>query len=149
MTVLCDDSIRVRQMIDPFFERTRQPNGLSYGLGPASYDIRAANGATILPGKFINISAVEYLKLPNDVAADIRVKSTWMRRGVLVANGWFDPGFEGHPTVVMTNHSAEVVTIRPLDPIAQLVFMMTDKPCRAPYAGRYQVATKQLVSVCP
>lgn len=135
--ILSDQTIRERGLIEPFFERTKH-NGMSFGVGPASYDIRTLEGPIIKPGAFAIVSAMESVKLPNDIAALAVVKSTWMRKGLLVGNGYFDPGFEGHPTIMLVNHGPVEVLVRPFDPIAQLVFYKTDRPVEAAYAGKYQ-----------
>jgi dCTP deaminase len=135
--ILSDTTIRELDLIAPFSERKKQ-NGMSYGVGPASYDVRSNQGVTLKPKSFALVSTVEFVKVPADVAGLVVVKSTWMRNGVLVGNGYVDPGFEGQLTVMLVNHSDEVLTVRPLDPIAQLVFWRTDMKAAAPYAGKYQ-----------
>lgn len=135
--ILSDQTIRERGLIEPFFERTKH-NGMSFGIGPASYDIRSNVSVTIAPKGFARISVIEYVKLPADVAAVVRDKSTHMREGVLVANGHFDPGFCGHPTLTIVNHSDFHYQIAVGDPIAQLVFEPLDRPAAMPYAGKYQ-----------
>lgn len=143
--ILSDETIRERRLVEPFSERKKQ-NGMSYGVGPASYDIRSNQGVTIRPKSFVLISCVEFVKMPRNVAGLVVVKSTWMRGGVLVGNGYVDPGFEGHLTLMLVNHGDEVVTVRPLDPIAQLVFWETDKAASKPYAGKYHAQGPSAVS---
>lgn len=135
--ILSDQTIREGKLVEPFSERKNQ-NGMSYGLGPASYDVRAANARTIAPGGFSVVPVLEYVKLPANIGAFPITKSTWLRQGIVVAQGWFDPGFEGHPSLAVMNHSDEAVTIKALDPIAQFVFLPTDYPVAHAYDGKYQ-----------
>lgn len=130
-------TIRKRQPISPLHERTLF-HGKTYGLGPASYDIRAAESITMYPGAFNLGSAMETFNMPNDMSAVVHDKSSWAREGLCVQNTYIDPGFQGFLTLEYSNHSQHIITIRKGDPIAQIVFHMLDEPTELPYKGKYQ-----------
>lgn len=124
------------KMIYPWFERTIF-EGMSYGLGPASYDFRCAQYLDIFPGDFVLCSTIEEVRMPIDVAASVVDKSSWARRGLVVQNTMFDPGFIGYPTIELTNHSKNTIKINRGMPICQFIFFKLDKPTLQTYKGKY------------
>ena len=90
------------------------------------------------PHSFMLCSTLEKVNIPNNIAAFVCDKSTWARKGICVQNTYFDPGFQGYPTIELTNHTNHVVTIVEGDPICQFVFMMLDQATEKPYQGKYQ-----------
>lgn len=125
------------QMIEPWSERELF-SGMSYGLGPASYDFRIAQDIIVYPEKLTLCSTIERVKLPNHIAARVCDKSTWARRGIMVQNTHFDPGFVGVPTIELTNHSGRCIYIVAGTPICQFVFEFLDRTTSMPYSGKYQ-----------
>ena len=71
--------IRAIRPLDPFCERTAH-NGMTFGLGPAGYDVRIAESITAAAGQFVLASTVEHFDMPNDVLGQVCDKSTWARR---------------------------------------------------------------------
>lgn len=138
MSILSAQSIRKRVgMIDPFNERTYEM-GLSYGLGPASYDFRIAEDITLKPGQFIKASSIERFDIPTDVRGVVCDKSTWARRGLSLFNTYFDPGFRGFATIEMVNLSAYELEIKSGMAIGQMEFQLLDEPTELPYNGKFQ-----------
>lgn len=135
--ILSAQSIRHRQMITPHHERTSS-HGMTFGLGPAGYDVRIAETLTLRPGDFRLASTVERFAIPNDVLAFVHDKSTWARRGLAVQNTVAESGWHGILTLELTNHGHDVIEILAGMPIAQIVFHLLDAPTELPYAGRYQ-----------
>lgn len=135
--ILSAQSIRKRQIISPFHERSVS-HGMTYGLGPAGYDIRVAETLEILPGCFALASSIEHFDMPNDLLARVTDKSTWARRGLAVQNTVIEPGWRGFLTLELTNHGSRLITIQRGMPIAQILFERLDEPTELPYRGRYQ-----------
>lgn len=130
-------TLRRLQPITPFHERTAH-NGMTFGLGPAGYDVRIAESITLLPGEFCLASTVERFSIPDNYLAMVADKSTWARRGIAVQHTVIEPGWRGFLTLELTNHSADAIIIVAGDPIAQIVFHQLDAPTDSPYSGRYQ-----------
>jgi len=128
-------TLRKIKPIEPFYERT-QHNGMTYGLGPAGYDVRIAETVTV--GRFVLASTVERFNIPNDVLAQVCDKSTWARRGIAVQNTIIEPGWRGYLTIELTNHGDTSIKIEAGDPIAQIIFFRLEEPTDRPYQGRYQ-----------
>ena len=124
-------------------------------VNPASVDLRIAskivqltmpgadlecNVIDLWPGLPILATTVEYIKLPNDVAGAVYLKSSWARRGLDHAlAGWVDPGVEGELTLEL--HAHRPLYITPGDRVVQLVLKRLSAPTAKPYQGRYQGQT--------
>lgn len=137
VTILSAQSIRKRGIFTPFHERTRQ-NGLTFGLSACGYDVRIGQAVYIPAGGFVLASTLEHFDIPPDLAALVKDKSTWARRGICVQNTVAEPGWRGYLTLEITNHSSTSLFIDRGDPIAQIILELLDEPTEAPYAGKYQ-----------
>jgi dCTP deaminase len=134
--ILPAQAIRKIKPVSPFCERTRY-NGMTFGLGPAGYDVRIAE-TVVVDAKSVLASTLEHFDMPNDVLGQVCDKSTWARRGVAVQNTIIEPGWRGYLTVELTNHSGEPIEIQAGDPIAQIIFFRLEAPTELPYQGKYQ-----------
>lgn len=130
-------TIRRMRPVEPFFERTAH-NGMTFGLGPAGYDVRIAETMTILPGEFMLASTVERFTMPTDHLAMVADKSTWARKGLAVQHTVIEPGWRGWLTLELTNHGPAPISLTTGDPIAQIIFHQLDEATELPYEGRYQ-----------
>lgn len=126
-----------RPMLDPFHERTRE-NGMTFGLGPAGYDVRIKQELHLAPGELALASTVERFSMPNDVLATVMDKSTWARRGLSLFNTVIEPGWEGWLTLELVNQSRYWMKIESGSPIAQVIFQRLDQATNFPYEGKYQ-----------
>ncbi len=125
------------KMVSPFAERT-VIHGMSYGLGPAGYDVRIKQRLTLMAGEFALASTVERFHMPADVLAHVADKSTWARRGLAVQNTIIEPSWTGWLTLELTNHGYAPIDIEAGSPIAQIIFHLLAEPTESPYAGKYQ-----------
>lgn len=132
-------TLRLLKPIHPFEERTTA-HGLTFGLGPAGYDIRIAetinNGFWF--GPFVLASSIERFNMPDNLLGVVHDKSSWARQGLSVQNTIIEPGWRGHLTLELTNHSDNPLTIKAGMPIAQVVFHFLDEATTEPYDGKYQ-----------
>jgi dCTP deaminase len=135
--ILSAQSIRARGIFTPFFERTKA-YGMTYGLGPAGYDVRIAETVLIEPHGAVLASTVERFEMPNDLLGRVADKSTWARRFIAVQNTIIEPGWCGYLTLELSNHGSAPVPIFGGSPIAQIILELLDQPTEAPYAGKYQ-----------
>ena len=136
--ILSYQSIKRLNMINPMVERTEHESGLTYGLGPCTYDVRIAQDIIIESGSCHLISLIEKIIIPNDVCCTIMDKSTWARKFLVMQNTHTDPGFIGFLTLEVTMHGIERITIIRGTPIAQLKFEWLDESTEQPYNGQYQ-----------
>lgn len=155
-----------RQLVDPFTERGVF-KGKTYGIGPSSYDLRVKQEVVLLPHRlywvwrllkwtdlirtrlnqpkkyeswhcgFALVSSIERVNMPDDICAMVMDKSSWARRGLAVQNTHFDPGFQGYPTLELSNESSETIHIPAGVAICQLKFEKLLEPTEMPYKGKY------------
>lgn len=135
--VLSGQTIRSRGIFSPFFERTKA-FGMTFGLGPAGYDVRIAENVVLYPLCSTLASTVEYFSMPNDIIGNVADKSTWARKFIAVQNTIIEPGWRGHLTLEISNHGKDILRIEKGMPIAQIIFHLLDKPTDTPYNGKYQ-----------
>lgn len=134
--ILSGETIRKRDFIVPFYERT-VCNGMSFGLGPAGYDVRLRQTLILKPGDFTLASIVEHITMPDDLVGYVFDKSTLARLGVSLFNTIVEPGWVGYLTLEVSHHGRNAVLLPAGSPIAQVVFHRTDKKCVG-YDGKYQ-----------
>lgn len=126
--VLSGQKIKSLDILTPFEERSKFAD-LTYGCGPAGYDVRVEfdiagqqEEMILFPNDFRLASTIERFTMPGDVIGIVHDKSTWARRGLTVQNTVIEPGWEGWLTLELTNHSKEPITLLRGMPIAQVLF---------------------------
>ncbi len=157
-------------MIEPFCENQVGKNVVSYGLSSYGYDIRVSNefkiftniNATVVdpknfdeanvvdfigdicivpPNSFALARTVEYFRIPRDVLAICLGKSTYARCGIIVNVTPFEPEFEGHITIEISNTTPLPAKIYANEGIAQVLFLQGDADCevkKKKKKGKYQ-----------
>jgi dCTP deaminase len=137
--ILSAQSIRSRSgMIFPLLERTVY-EGMTFGLGPAGYDVRIAEDLYLRNGYFCLASTIERFDVPDDIMVKLHDKSSWARRGLFVQNTVFEPGWRGYATLELTYHGRAPLALKAGMPIAQAVFHRLDEPTVQPYGeSKYQ-----------
>jgi len=106
-------------------------------LQPASYDLRVAHNTVLPRGACSLVPTLEWVELPVDLAATLRCRSSFGRRGVLIAAGFVDPGFRGQLTLCLVNMGAEEVPLYQHTRVVQMIIHEVKGGNRL-YEGRYQ-----------
>lgn len=136
--ILSAQSIKARKILDPLSLRS-ESHGVTYGLGPAGYDLRLDSPDIMInPGEFILASALERFEMPDDILGVVHDKSSLARRGVSVFNTVIEPGWRGFLTLEIVNHGKDAVVLKEGQGIAQVIFHVLDVPSLIPYQGKYQ-----------
>ena len=104
---------------------------------PASYDLRAAEDFLIERGVMTLIASMEWVEIPADLAATLRCRSSFARRGILLSGGFVDPGFRGHLTLCLLNMGPEVIHLKQGERIVQMILSEVSAGDEI-YNGRYQ-----------
>ncbi|MCP1662971.1 MAG: dCTP deaminase [Methanocalculus sp. MSAO_Arc1] len=125
---LADDSRNGDLVIRPFGQSCLQP---------ASYDLRVADEALLIRGQCNLVPTLEWVELPSDIAATLRTRSSFGRRGILLGAGYVDPGFRGQLTLCCTNMGTDDILVAEGDRIVQMIFHAVDGGDEV-YTGRYQ-----------
>ena len=159
-----------QRMIEPFSANQVSEGRISYGLSSYGYDLRLStdfkifappSGALInpkaipaefyrdhqgescdIPGNtYVLGRTVEYLRIPRDVLTLCVGKSTYARSGILINVTPFEPEWEGHVTIEISNTTPLPAKIYANEGIAQVLFFQGDEPCEISYKdkkGKYQ-----------
>lgn len=130
-------TLRKIRPVEPFCERTIE-FGVSYGVGPAGYDVRCDQFIRIRPGQFMLASTMERFTMPGNLLGKVHDKSTWARRGLAVQNTVIEPGWTGYLTIELTNAGEDTLVFDRGTAIAQIIFHFMDHPTDQPYDGKYQ-----------
>jgi dCTP deaminase len=104
---------------------------------PASYDLRVT-GHQILPkGACTLVPSLEWVELPADLAATLRCRSSYARKGLLLGGGFVDPGFRGQLTLCLGNLGAGDIVLSPSERVVQMILHQVKGGAEL-YEGRYQ-----------
>jgi dCTP deaminase len=157
-------------MIEPFEDRQVRKGVVSFGLSSYGYDVRVADEfkvftnvyntvvdpkkfdeksfvdiradvCTIPPNSFALARTVEYFRIPRDVLTVCLGKSTYARCGIIVNVTPFEPEWEGHVTIEISNTTPLPAKIYANEGIAQVLFFQSDESCEVSYkdkSGKYQ-----------
>lgn len=143
---------------------------VSYGLSSYGYDIRVSNEfkvftnvynsivdpknftedafvdictneCVIPPNSFALARSVEYFRIPRNVLTLCVGKSTYARCGIIVNVTPFEPEWEGHVTIEISNTTPLPAKIYANEGIAQVIFFEAAEECAISYkerGGKYQ-----------
>lgn len=123
-------------------------NVLSAIVDPKAFDSRslvAVEGDTCLvpPNSFALARSVEYFRIPRNVLTICVGKSTYARCGIITNVTPFEPEWEGHVTLEISNTTPLPARIYANEGICQVLFFEADADdiCETSYAdkaGKYQ-----------
>jgi len=142
-------------MIDPFVEEQVRSGTISYGLSSYGYDMRVApdfkiftnalsavvdpkdfdersfvevtNDVCIVPpNSFALARSVEYFRIPRNVLTICVGKSTYARCGIITNVTPFEPEWEGHVTLEISNTTPLPAKIYANEGICQVLFFEAD-----------------------
>ena len=134
--------------ITDYNERGLTPNG--YDLRIAEISIRGddkkytTGTVSIPPRTMFYVSTVERVKLPADACAQLWLRTSWIRKGIMGSFGKIDAGFEGTLTLGAYNATDDPVEIPIGDRFCQMVFEGLNSTSIRDYAqrsGHYQGQT--------
>jgi dCTP deaminase len=159
-------------MIEPFVDGQVRAGAISYGLSSYGYDMRVADDFRIFtnvlsaivdpkhfddrsfvefkgdvcivpPNSFALARSVEYFRIPRNVLTICVGKSTYARCGIITNVTPFEPEWEGHVTLEISNTTPLPARIYANEGICQVLFFEADDDdvCQTSYAdkkGKYQ-----------
>ena len=152
-------------MIEPFVERQTREGVISYGLSSYGYDARVGREFKIFtnvdsaivdpkafsaqsfvdretdvcivpPNSFALATTIEYFRVPRDVLVVCLGKSTYARCGIIVNVTPFEPEWEGHVTIEISNTTPLPARIYANEGVCQFLFFKGEQPCEVSYADR-------------
>jgi dCTP deaminase len=151
---------------------------VSFGLSSYGYDLRVSNEFKVFtnvynsvvdpknftedafvdicsheciipPNSFALARSVEYFRVPRDILIFCIGKSTYARCGIIVNVTPFEPEWEGHVTIEISNTTPLPARIYANEGIAQAIFFEAKNPCLVSYAERKGKYQKQTGITCP
>lgn len=159
-------------MTEPFEHSRVRSGAISYGVSSYGYDMRVArefriftnvhspvvdpkhfnplsfvefegDACLIPPNSFALARSVEYFRIPRNVLTICVGKSTYARCGIITNVTPFEPEWEGHVTLEISNTTPLPARIYANEGIAQVLFFEGDEhdQCEVSYAdrkGKYQ-----------
>jgi len=157
------------RMIEPFEEKQIR-SGISYGLSSYGYDFRidkvfkifepgetrvldpkdhhdghfrtfVGDVCEIPPNSYVLAQTIEYFRIPRDIITICFGKSTYARCGVHIHVTPFEPEWEGHATIALSNSTSLPAKIYAGEGIGQILFLGAEETCAVSYAdkkGKYQ-----------
>ena len=102
----------------------------------------------IPPNSFALARTVEYFRIPRNVLTICLGKSTFARAGIIVNVTPFEPEWEGHVTVEISNTTPLPCKVYSNEGIAQVIFFGSEEP-ETSYADRKGKYQKQLGITLP
>jgi dCTP deaminase len=149
MTILSDNAILSaldmgELEIEPFNNANLTPNG--YDLTIKEIEIpkhsKTSDGEIVIPsGKRFAISTEERIACGQNMCAQLWLRTSWARKGIVCSFGKIDSGFNGTLTLLGFNSGEDDVLIRTGETFAQIVFEMMSGPAASLYSersGNYQ-----------
>lgn len=166
-------------MIEPFVDHLVSAGVVSYGLSSYGYDFRVANEfkvfsnvnytfvdpkrfdsqafvdlltddyCVIPPNSFVLARTVEYFRIPRDVISICLGKSTYARCGLILNVTPFEPGWEGHATLEISNTTPLPARVYANEGIGQVLFLRAAVECRVSYKDRKGKYDRQQGIVLP
>ncbi len=165
-------------MIEPF-ESNQVRNGvISYGVSSYGYDLRVSdefkvftnvyntivdpknftedsfvdmvtNECIIPPNSFALARSIEYFRIPRNILTICLGKSTYARCGIIVNVTPFEPEWEGHVTIEISNTTPLPAKIYAHEGIAQVIFFEAAEVCETSYADKKGKYLKQMGITTP
>ncbi|MDN3504521.1 MAG: dCTP deaminase [Rhabdochlamydiaceae bacterium] len=103
----------------------------------------------IPPNSFALAVSVEYFRIPRDVLTVCIGKSTYARCGIIVNVTPFEPEWEGHVTLEISNTTPLPAKVYANEGLAQVLFFKGEEACEVSYkerAGKYMMQPRQIVT---
>jgi dCTP deaminase len=100
-----------------------------------------ADVCIVPPNSFALARSVEYFRIPRDILTLCLGKSTYARCGIIVNVTPFEPEWEGHVTLEISNTTPLPAKIYAREGLAQVLFFRARETCETSYAdrkGKYQ-----------
>jgi dCTP deaminase len=166
-------------MIEPFLDHQVGEGVVSYGLSSYGYDFRVASEFKVFsnvnytavdpknfdrnafvdivtddvciipPNSFALARTVEYFRIPRDVITICLGKSTYARCGIILNVTPFEPGWEGHATLEISNTTPLPAKIYANEGIGQVLFLRGAVEPLVSYKDRQGKYDRQVGIVLP
>ena len=151
MCILSDDNIveclkTGKIGISDYNEKSLTPNGYDLRASEISISgtIHKEGVISIPPRTMFYVSTIERVRMSDDICAQLWLRTTWIRKGIIGAFGKIDAGFEGTLTLGAFNTQDQPIELPIGERFCQMVFETLTHPSSKSYAkrsGNYQGQT--------
>ncbi len=131
--------------ISDFYDGSLTPNGYDLRIAEVSIPdsgLKVTEGKIKIPPKtMFYISTIERVELPNYISAQLWLRTSWIRKGIIAGLGKVDAGFKGTLTFMGYNVSNNDIELSISDRFVQIVFETLHSPALISYekrSGNYQ-----------
>src|ERR1700744_3200145 len=115
-------------------------------VDPKNFDAKSfvdlqADTCIVPPTSFALARSIEYFRIPRDLLTVCLGKSTYARCGIIVNVTPFEPEWEGHVTLEISNTTPLPARVYANEGLCQILFFQSDEVCEVSYAdrkGKYQ-----------
>ena len=123
-------------------------NVFSTVVDPKHFDDRSfvdmdTSVCIVPPNSFALARSIEYFRIPRDILTICLGKSTYARCGIIVNVTPFEPEWEGHVTLEISNTTPLPAKIYANEGLAQVLFLKAESVCEVSYADRKGKYMKQ------
>ena len=122
--VITGSEILARGIFSPAAPRTyHAETGMTFGAGPAGYDIRIKQALDLYPGQFALASSLEHFTVPRDLVGFTYniFHIAWL--GLSIENEVLEPGSKGCVPLRITNRGYRPIHILAGQPFARIVLV--------------------------
>lgn len=162
----------IEPFVDAQVKSVENQKIVSYGLSSYGYDVRVGNRFKVFtnvhntivdpknfnedafvdiegdvciipPNSFALANTLEYFRIPRECLTVCLGKSTYARCGIIVNVTPFEPEWEGHVTIEISNTTPLPAKIYSNEGIAQVLFLEAKEVCETSYADRAGKYMKQ------
>ena len=130
--------------IENYSDASLTPNGYDLRISEVSIPggpVVKDGTAIIAPGSMFFISTMERVELPPSLCAQLWLRTSWIRKGILAGLGKVDAGFKGTLTFMAVNVSPNPVEVPIGGRFVQIIFETMHSPAILTYekrSGNYQ-----------
>jgi len=142
--LLTAEMIQQQIRIDDDYKELTCPQGtlMRYGYEGFGYtarlDLESGEGFFVMaPNEFVQFRTLETFHIPGNVLGLFYPKSSYSRRGLVLATSPLEPGWSGKITMAWHNLSGRAVTLYNRQGIVQVTFWRSDAAPLRTYAGQW------------
>jgi len=107
-------------------------------------NVEKEESVTIPGGAFALVSTLERIKLPNNFAGHIGMRTYFTRKGLIVLSGLqIDPGWDGILVLGLANISPRSLTIDYKDHLCTIEIHRLNRTAEKPYQGTYMAEQRE------
>ena len=127
--------MRTRTAFDPLVETGVRRRSASCGPRDPSVEVENDRFWQIPGGGMLDFLSDVFVDIPKGVAAQLVIRSSLARNGILLMAGLYDSGFKGHVGFILHNRHFANAFIAPGTRVGQIIFVETDSS--GVYSGGY------------